>query len=113
MASQITEVLTIPQVAQRARWKRKRMWRHLIAANRELGGLLLVNMGRTGGRPRWVVTLAALKALHPQWFFDPESMQARIDVLEEEVETLRQELAATDSVQRVHTRAIADFKKAG
>lgn len=78
------EILTIPQAARRARWKRQRMHAHLTKLNRELGGMLLVNVSHGEKRPRWTVSVKALKLVHPQWFQDPESLQRQLDELREE-----------------------------
>jgi hypothetical protein len=104
----LSELLTISQLAARAKWTRLRMWRHLVTANRQLNGMLLVNIARPESeRPRWVVALSALKALHPQWFFDPESMQQRIEDLEEENEELRAKVEVLERIQNLHTKALA------
>jgi hypothetical protein len=73
------EVLTIPQVAKQAKWTTARMRRYLYAKNAELDGSLLHNVGRGKERPRWTVTLAAVRAIAPQWFHDPESLQKQLD----------------------------------
>ena len=89
------------------------MWRHLVAADRQLGGMLLVNVARRTERPRWTVTLAALKTLHPQWFVDPETMQDRIEQLEEENAQLRSRVLTLEKVQNVHQRALQTLRPTG
>lgn len=84
----LDKVLTIPEVAAIAGWDRRRMLRHLLRVNREVGGMLLHNVGTTT-RPRWTVTLGSLKTVAPAWFSDPETVQARLDALETEVKHLR------------------------
>lgn len=87
-------ILRIQQVAKLAGWSVSRMRRFLIAKNVELGGQLLVNVGRGSSRPRWTVTLRALRALAPQWFVDPESTQRQIDWLAEQSDDVRENLDA-------------------
>ena len=113
MGTELHEVLTIPQVAKRAKWSRWRMWRHLVAADRELNGMLLRNVGRNPARPKYTVTLAAVKALHPQWFFDPEDIQQRVTALEEENRELRGQVVTLKRVQDVHQRALQALKPTG
>ena len=84
----LDKVLTIPEVAAIAGWDRRRMLRHLLRVNREIGGMLLRNIG-SQAKPRWTVTLAALQHVAPQWFTDPETVQARLEALEAEVKHLR------------------------
>jgi hypothetical protein len=95
MSARLDKVLTIPEVAAIAGWNRRRMFRHLTRVNREVGGMLLRNIG-TERHPRWTVTLGALKQIAPQWFTDPETVQARIEALEAEVKQLRRLLTLTN-----------------
>jgi hypothetical protein len=104
VTAQLGKVLTIPEVAAIAGWHRKRMWRHLVRVHRETGGMLLRNIG-TEARPRWTVTLAALQRSAPEWFTDPETVQARLDALEAEVKTLRHRLATMGQVVAEMTAA--------
>lgn len=90
----LDKVLTIPEVAAIAGWDRRRMLRHLLRVNREIGGMLLRNIG-SAAKPRWTVTLAALQHVAPQWFTDPETVQARLDALETEVKHLRRMVTIT------------------
>lgn len=92
MTTKLAKVLTIPEVAAIAGWDRRRMLRHLLRVNSETGGMLLHNIG-TAKRPRWTVTLAALEKVAPQWFTDPETVQARLETLETETKQLRRLLA--------------------
>lgn len=91
----LDKVLTIPEVAAIAGWNRRRMFRHLTRVNRELGGMLLRNIG-TESKPRWTVTLAALQRVAPEWFVEPEAVQARLEALEREVKHLRRIVAETN-----------------
>lgn len=85
----LDKVLTIPEVAAIAGWDARRMRRHLLKVNREVGGMLLRNAGGSGMGARWTVTLAALQRIAPQWFTDPETVQSRLNELECEVARLR------------------------
>lgn len=88
----LDKVLTIPEVAAIAGWNRRRMYRHLMRVNAEVGGMLLRNIG-SREHPRWTVTLAALRQVSPQWFTDPETVHARLEALETEVRHLRKLVA--------------------
>lgn len=89
----LDKVLTIPEVAAIAGWNRRRMYRHLIRLNGEVGGMLLKNIGSVE-HPRWTITLSALRGVAPQWFTDPETVQARLEALESEVARLRKLVSA-------------------
>lgn len=84
----LDKVLTVVEVAAIAGWDRRRMLRHLLKINREVGGLLLRNVG-SKDRPRWTVTLGNLQRCTPEWFVDAESIHARLEALETEVRQLR------------------------
>lgn len=97
------ELLTFADVARRAGWccedaKKKpvgsprcncrlcdkgeqRMRRHLLAQDKQLNGMLLERRGE-GTRTRYLVSLAAIEQVAPQWFADPEGDKGRIDKLE-------------------------------
>lgn len=85
----LQKILTIPEVAAIAGWDGPRMRRHLLRLHAETNGMLLHNVGGTGRNARWTVTLANLQRVAPQWFSDPESVQARLEALEAEVRKLR------------------------
>lgn len=87
--SDLGKILTIPQAARLAGWSRWRMAEHLLRLNAELGGLLLANVSHGKKRPRWTVSVSALKLVHPQWFQDPESLQRQIEAVSEEVSEIR------------------------
>jgi len=93
VSAKLTKVLTVAEVAAIAGWDRRRMLRHLLRVDHETGGLILRNIGQPGRRPRWTVTLAALQQVAPQWFTDPESVQARLEALESETKHLRRLLS--------------------
>lgn len=80
----LTKVLTVAEVAAIAGWRRRRMLRHLLRMNEQLHGMLLKNVG-TEENPRYTVTLEALQRVAPQWFTDEETVNARLEALEEEV----------------------------
>lgn len=100
MNATLGPVLTIPQVAKLAGWSYDRMLAHLLALNRDTGGMLLVNVGRGANRPRWTVTLKALQSVSPQWFQDPEELRA---ILEDHTRRLRRVEALVD----LHTMKLA------
>lgn len=101
-------VFTVIQVAKMAGWSVSRMRRHLLAKHAELGGGLLVNVGRGARRPRWTITLAALHAIAPQWFLDPESMQRQIDWIAEQLDDTRANVEALSRrVTLQHERLVA------
>lgn len=87
--AQLGTVFTIPQVAKMAGWTTTRMRRHLTSKNNELDGALLRDVSRGRVRPRWTITLAALQAIAPQWFIDPESTQRQVEGLQSEIQDLR------------------------
>ena len=78
--------LTIPQIARKFGWTRRRMFRYLIWANANMGGTLLFNASLGGRKPRWMVTVAALKNLLPQFHNDPEQRQLEMEFLRAEAE---------------------------
>lgn len=100
------EVLSIPQAARLFRMTRSRMSRFLMSRHRALNGGLLVDMGRGALRPRWTVTLRALKAVAPQWFLDPESLQRQIDWLKSEVDEVRGQVIHFDRRLREHDQRL-------
>lgn len=81
----LTHVLSIPQVARLAGWRRERMFKHLMRHNRRMGGGLLFNAGNGSKRPRWTVSVGALKNLHREWFSDPEQTAMAFEYLHERV----------------------------
>lgn len=85
---ELERVFTIKEVAALAGWKRQRMLRHLLKINAEIGGMLLHNVG-SAKKPRWTVTMKALKRVAPQWLIDDESVEARIAALEEAIAELK------------------------
>lgn len=117
MTTKPNVVLTIPELARRVGWTRRRMLRHLIERHHATGGTLLYNVGREGGqRPRWVVSMEALKSLAPQWFNDPEQVQLCLDFLreradghEEEIEALKARLKALEK----RIEMLVTWRKAG
>lgn len=94
-----------------AGWTRARMRRHLIARNRELGGTLLVNVGRGTERPRWTVTISALQAVSPQWFHDPETIQRELDELREQNEELMWRVTRLERIVEAQTARLAQLPK--
>lgn len=88
-------ILTISEVAALAGWNRRRMFRHLTTVNRDLGGMLLRNVG-TGSRPRWTVSLSALRRVAPEWFVDRDAVNVRLEELEREVRHLRRLVTETN-----------------
>lgn len=99
MSVDLTKVLTIAEVAAIAGWEPQRMRRHLLRVNAEVGGMLLHNVG-TAERPRWTMTLGALKQAAPQWFTDPVVL-----------EQLRDDVAGVKAEQSRHARLIATLTK--
>lgn len=91
------KVLTIPEVASVAGWERKRMWRHLKKMDAELNGRLLKNVG-TSEKPKFTVTLAALRQVAPQWFSEAASLTERVEELESQVRLISKDLAMQRSV---------------
>lgn len=88
----LDKVLTIPEVAAIAGWHRRRMLRHLLRLNQELGGMLLHNVG-TRKKPRWTITLRALRAVAPAWFLDAEALHSRLEEVEGDVAQLKRIVA--------------------
>lgn len=111
--NELGEILSIAEAARRAKWARRRMWRHLIALNRELGGLLLVNVARGKIRPRWTVSVAALKLVHPQWFQDPDGLQHQLDALRDESRETRIRVARLERTTTAHEQQLAALRATG
>lgn len=65
-------------------WPRRKLLRQLLRMNAERGGSLLLKTGR-GSWTRYTTTLDALKSAAPQWFRDDETLEARLEDLEESV----------------------------
>ena len=102
--SDLGEVLTVAQLARRIGWSYDRMLNHLAAVNARTDGKLLRNVSRGTQRPRWTLTLGALKATHPEWF-QRASLPAddvRV-VLADHGERLEQ----LERISDLHTTAIA------
>lgn len=111
MTDRLNEVLTIAQVARRAGWccetsreqrattdgcgceecvsGRRRMRRHLLTQDRQLGGMLLTK-DPSGKRVRYLVTLQAIEQIHPEWFARAQGLGARLDEAGAELEDLRE-----------------------
>lgn len=97
-ARRMGKVLTIADVARRAGWvcesprKRcrckeceagqKRMRRHLLTLDGQLGGMLLTKPAGDKGQRSYLVTLEAIERAHPEWFVQAETLEARVDELE-------------------------------
>lgn len=100
--------MTIPTLARKIGWSAPRLRRLLVARHLESDGNLLVNVGRGRVRPRWTVTLAAIKALAPQWFFDPDATQRQIEWLSGEVDGQRETIEVLSRrVALQHQRLVA------
>lgn len=84
----LTRVLTIGDVARMAGWDTRRMWEHLRHQHELSGGTLLVDMGRGSKLPRWTITMAALKSLHPAWFRDDEAVARELAAVREQIAAL-------------------------
>lgn len=67
-ASELLRVRTIPEVARLVGWSEDRMRRYLLSMHVKSGGRLLHNTSRGSARPRWSLTLHALRTVAPQWF---------------------------------------------
>ncbi len=78
----LARVYTTIELAAMIGWPRRKLVRHLLRMNRDRGGALLVNTG-THERPRWTATLDALRGAAPQWFRDDETIEARLEDLED------------------------------
>lgn len=101
------EVLTVAQLAKRIKWSYDRTLTHLRWVNEQTGGMLLHNVSRGPQRPRWTLTLGALKSTHEPWFKTvtkqvQEEREAERRSLEERVETL-------ERFQDLHTTAIMNI----
>lgn len=105
MSITLAKVLTIPEVAELAGWTRERMWRHLKAVNTDLGGMLLRNTSRGDRRPRWTISISALKAIAPQWFQDAEAIETRIVALESR-------MGRSEKIQDILVERLAELAKA-
>jgi len=99
MGEQLGEILTIAQLAERVKWSKQRMYRYLRGVDEQLGGVLLVNIGRPGRRPTWTVALEAMCRVNPQWCVTLEGMPGRLARLEERVDEL-------EEVRRAQNREI-------
>jgi len=85
-AGRLGKLVSIAQVAQVAGWEYQRMRRHLVRMNEQLGGLLLSDVRSEGSsRPRYMLTMAALEQVQPNWFAQCQSLGARVEELEEEL----------------------------
>lgn len=67
-------VLTIAEVAQMIGWPVRRTHRYLTSLDRQLGRSLLRDVGRAG-KPRWTLTIGALRAACPEWFASEPSVR--------------------------------------
>lgn len=79
----LERVYGMAELAAMIGWDRRRLVRHLLRLNAELGGMLLRNIG-SAERPRWTTTLSALRTASPQWFRDEEAVENRLQELEEQ-----------------------------
>ena len=103
----LDKILTMPEVAAIAGWKRRRMLRNLLRINEEVGRTLLRNIG-TKDRPRWTVTLGALQRVAPEWFrgapkqtedrksvTDAAELEERVDRIEQDMKHVRRQMQLT------------------
>ena len=81
-AVKLARVYHTTELADMIGWPRRKLLRRLLKMNAECGGRLLRNVG-TPQRPRWTTTLDALRMTAPQWFRDDETIEARLDDLED------------------------------
>jgi len=100
------KIYTIPELAEKIGWTRERLWRYLTAANEANHMMILHNAGRGKIRPRWTVSAAAVKAIAPHWFVDPEELQRWRDSVDDDIKELK-------IVQELHTVRFAELAKAG
>ncbi len=68
-----TRLLTVAQVAELWGWPYKRTVRALHAVNRQLHGMLLVNVRPESERPRWAVSEGALARAFPGFGAEPRT----------------------------------------
>lgn len=107
------KVLTIPQVAKLAKVSVSRMRRYLIAKHNELkaedGIGLLVDVSRGAIRPRYTVTMRALKASSVGgWFRDPDALDRKVEWVADEVDAMRETIATLSKrVSLQHQRLVA------
>jgi molybdenum-dependent DNA-binding transcriptional regulator ModE len=106
---ELGRIMTIPQAAKRAGWSRWRMRRYLVTLNRQLNGMLLVNISRGQTKPIWTVSVAALRLVHPQWFQDPESLQRQVDDLREEQAQIRSRVGRLERNVGAHELRLAEL----
>jgi hypothetical protein len=85
-------VLTPPQVARMVGWSRRRMYRLLIKANERMGGRLLIDASFGDKRPRWTVSVAALKKLAANWFEDNDRLQLELELLQSKTEATEEKV---------------------
>lgn len=116
----LIHVLTPPQVAKFLGWSRRRTFRYLKQANNRMGGKLLHNTNEGGERPRWTVSVAALRLLAPQWFHDLERCQVEFEFMRdyaehqaESVETLQSKIKTLEGQVRMLVDRVGEIAKVG
>lgn len=104
----LVHVLTPPQVAKLIGWSRRRTFRYLLLANARMGGRLLHDASMGSKRPRWTVSVAALKGIAGQWFNDIDQVQMEFEFLrdhaikrEETVEEMRSKMRVMEEQIRM------------
>ncbi len=108
----LDEVYTIPRLAKLIGWNRRRLFRHLLALDREQNGTILANVSHGSQRARWTVTLRAVKALHPQWFYDPETIERQLEFVKEQTDSLRARVVRLENTSGMHTQRLVELARA-
>jgi hypothetical protein len=80
------ELVSVEDLASRAKWPYRRMLRLLSKVNEECHGLLLINIASKGKRPRYVVSLEKVRSHIPQWAEQVESLSGRCEELGDRME---------------------------
>ena len=98
----LDRVYSMPELAAMIGWPRHRLVRHLRRMDADCGNTLLRNTARRGTRPCWTTTLDALKRTAPQWFTDSDTVEARLEAVEDAQ-------ARDSSVVEMHTQRIVQL----
>jgi septal ring factor EnvC (AmiA/AmiB activator) len=88
MHGRLGTLVTVRDLAKRTGWGYRRMLRHMHAANKQLNGMLLVNLSPKGKRPHYVLALEKLEQLRPEWAASFQGVAEEVEELEGKGEEL-------------------------
>lgn len=104
-------LVTVRDLAKRAGWGYRRMLRNMHAANKQLEGKLLVNLGAPGKRPHYVLATEKLEQLRPEWAASFAGVVDQVEELEGKGEEHDEMVVQANQAIRDLRRELAEVKE--